>query len=172
MRIGLVSDTHGLLRPEALVFLVGSDAIVHAGDIGDDPALLESLRRIAPLTVVVRGNNDVAPWARDLPETALLPVGEARLMVVHDLQTLDLRRLPRGVRAVVCGHSHRPRVEERDGVLIVNPGSAGPRRFGLPIGVGEIVVEGDAWRARTVVIEVSLLPRPAASRASKTADSR
>ena len=153
VRIGLVSDTHGLLRPEALAFLAGSDAVVHAGDIGH-PDILAALRRIAPLTVV-RGNNDTQDWARGLPESALLKVGDARVLVLHDLAQLGAAGLPPGVRAVVAGHSHRPWVEWRDGVLHVNPGSAGPRRFSLPVSVAEILVDGGAWEARTVTLEVA-----------------
>ena len=148
IRIGLIADTHGLLRPEALEFLVGSDAIVHAGDIGG-PDILDALRGIAPLTVV-RGNNDVGEWAAAIPETAELPVGDALLFALHDLKQLDAECLPAGVRAVVAGHSHRPLVEQRGSVLFINPGSAGPRRFTLPVSVGELLVDGAAWRARTV----------------------
>ena len=148
IRIGLIADTHGLLRPEALEFLVGSDAIVHAGDIGG-PDILDALRGIAPLTVV-RGNNDVGEWAAAIPETAELPVGDALLFVIHDLKQLGAECLPAGVRAVVAGHSHRPLVEQRGSVLFINPGSAGPRRFTLPVSVGELLVDGAAWRARTV----------------------
>jgi putative phosphoesterase len=148
IRIGLVSDTHGLLRPEAKAFLEGSDFIVHAGDICD-PGILEELARIAPVTAV-RGNNDVGPWADKLDETALLHVGPFRIHVVHDLAQLTIDPGAAGVRAVVSGHSHKPRVEERAGVLYVNPGSAGPRRFTLPIAAGEIIVDGGTVSARTV----------------------
>lgn len=150
VRAGLISDTHGLLRPEAIAFLQGSDLIVHGGDICD-PALLAELAKIAPVTAV-RGNNDKGDWAKRLRETEMLQVGAAWIYVVHDLADLDIDPLAAGVRVVVSGHSHKPRVEERDGVLYVNPGSAGPRRFKLPISVGELIVDGDEVSARTVQI--------------------
>ncbi len=134
-RIGLVSDTHNLLRPEVLEFLRGSDHIVHAGDICG-PQVLEALAAVAPLTFV-RGNNDRGAWAQAVPETATLRLAGVLLHVVHDLHDLVL---PAGARVVVTGHSHQPRVEERGGVLYVNPGSAGPRRFKLPIAAGELLV--------------------------------
>lgn len=149
-RVGLISDTHGLLRPEAEAFLQGSDFIVHSGDIGD-PAILAQLARIAPLTAV-RGNNDNSPWGRALPETDWLQVGGVTLHVLHDLAQLDIDPRAAGVRVVVAGHSHQPRVDERDGVLFVNPGSAGPRRFRLPITAGELLIEGDRVEARTVTL--------------------
>ncbi|WP_323143721.1 metallophosphoesterase family protein [Massilia phyllosphaerae] len=139
MRIGLISDTHGLLRPEALDFLAGSDHIVHGGDIGG-PDILERLGTLAPLTVV-RGNNDTAVWARSIPETARLELGGVGLFVIHDLKTLDLDPAADGVRVVVAGHSHKPSCTERGRVLYVNPGSAGRRRFSLPISAGELLIE-------------------------------
>jgi uncharacterized protein len=149
-RIGLISDTHGLLRPQALAFLRGSDGIVHGGDIGD-PGILDALAAIAPPTVV-RGNNDRSAWADGVPETALLHVGGVAIYALHDLKQLRIDPAAEGVRVVVSGHSHVPSVQERGGVLYVNPGSAGPRRFKLPITVGELVVEGGAVSARTVVL--------------------
>lgn len=137
LRIGLISDTHNLLRPEVLAFLRGSDHILHAGDICG-PEVLEELREIAPLTAV-RGNNDVGGWARSLHETETVRFGEVAIHMIHDVKELDLAE---PVRVVVSGHSHRPGVEERDGVLFVNPGSAGPRRFSLPISAGELRIEG------------------------------
>jgi putative phosphoesterase len=149
MRIGLISDTHGLLRPEALAFLSGCDRIVHGGDIGR-AAILEQLAAIAPLTAV-RGNNDVGAWAEAIPETAWLEAGGVRLHVLHDLARLALDPRAAGAHVVVSGHSHRPRVEEREGVVYVNPGSAGPRRFSLPISIGELMIGADgAVAARTV----------------------
>ena len=149
LRIGLISDTHGLLRPEALAFLSGCDRIVHGGDIGRT-AILEQLAAIAPLTAV-RGNNDVGDWAEAIPETAWLEAGGVRLHVLHDLARLALDPRATGARVVVSGHSHRPRVEEREGVVYVNPGSAGPRRFSLPISIGELMIGADgAVAARTV----------------------
>ena len=147
-RVGLISDTHGLLRPEALAFLRGSDFIVHAGDIGD-AAVLEELRRLAPLTAV-RGNNDKGPWAKSIAETEVLEVGEVSIYVLHDLAELDLDPVAAGFRVVVSGHSHHPSVEDRDGVLYVNPGSSGPRRFKLPIAVAELQVAGSSVKARIV----------------------
>lgn len=145
-RIGLISDTHGLLRPEALAFLQGSDFIVHGGDIGS-PEILEQLGRIAPVTAV-RGNNDREAWAMQVPETDFLQVGEVFIYALHDLALLDIDPAAAGVRVVVSGHSHKPRVEERDGVLFVNPGSAGPRRFSLPISAGELILNGEQVSAR------------------------
>ena len=124
-RIGLISDTHGLLRPEAVHALRGSDFIVHAGDIGG-PDIIERLSSIAPVTAV-RGNNDKAGWAAGLNETEVLEVDDAIVYVVHDLAQLDVDPAAAGFHAVVCGHSHRPVIQERNGVLYVNPGSAGPR---------------------------------------------
>ena len=148
MRIGLISDTHGLLRPEALAFLQGADAIVHAGDIGD-PAILEALAAIAPLTAV-RGNNDTAAWASGLPDHAALDAG-VRVHVLHDAHDLARYPPPAGTRVVVAGHSHRPSIVERDGLLHVNPGSAGRRRFRLPISAAELRVAPDGTVAARVV---------------------
>ena len=150
-RVGLISDTHGLLRPEALAFLRGSDFIVHAGDIGD-AAVLDELRCIAPLTAV-RGNNDNGPWARAVAETEVLQVGEVFIYVLHDLAELELDPAAAGFRVVVSGHSHHPRIEERDGVLYVNPGSSGPRRFKLPIAVAELHIAGSSVKARIAELE-------------------
>lgn len=138
-RVGLISDTHGLLRPEAMAFLQGADRIVHAGDIGSEE-ILEQLEAIAPVTVV-RGNNDTQAWAESIPLTATLAVSKTQILVVHDLKTLT--SLPPQTRVVVCGHSHKPQIERHDEVLFVNPGSAGRRRFKLPIAVGELIVESD-----------------------------
>jgi putative phosphoesterase len=124
------------MRPEALQALRGSRYIVHAGDVGD-PAVLEALSRIAPVTAV-RGNNDKGPWAKALRETEVLQVRATRIYVIHDLAELDLDPVAAGFRVVVAGHSHRPKQELRDGVLYVNPGSAGPRRFNLPIAVARL----------------------------------
>jgi putative phosphoesterase len=150
MRVGLISDTHGLLRPEALDFLAGSDHIVHGGDIGN-PEILERLAAIAPLTVV-RGNNDTAPWARTIPATARVDFGNVALYAIHDLKEIDIDPRAAGVRVVVSGHSHRPACSERDGVLYVNPGSAGRRRFSLPIAAAELIIEGDAVTAKLVTL--------------------
>lgn len=146
LRIGLVSDTHGLLRPQALAFLKGSDAIVHGGDIGN-PGILDALRELAPLTVV-RGNNDREAWAAGIAETELVEFGGVHLYAIHDLSQLDIEPAAAGVRVVVSGHSHKPKIEEKGGVLYVNPGSAGPRRFKLPIAVAELLIDGGAVTAR------------------------
>lgn len=152
MRVGLISDTHGLLRPEALDFLRGSDHIIHAGDI-TGPEILPPLAAIAPLTVV-RGNNDRGAWARELPETAILRLGQLAIYVIHDLKELPLDPAREGMHVVVAGHSHKPSSSERGGVLYVNPGSAGRRRFTLPISVGELLVEGRQVTARLVTLDV------------------
>lgn len=155
-RVGLLSDTHGLLRPEARAFLQGSDLILHAGDVGD-PAVLEDLAGIAPV-VAVRGNCDQGPWALRLNETERLSVAGVSLLVIHDLAQLVRGPGGAGAQVVVHGHSHQPRIETRDGVLFVNPGSAGPRRFRLPVSAGELDIDGGAARPRTV----DLLPGAAA----------
>src|SRR5262249_6152311 len=139
-RVGVISDAHGVLRPEAERALRGSDMIVHAGDVGS-PEVLRGLEKIAPL-IAVRGNNDRDAWARELPITETVEVGQASLYVLHDLGELDLDPRASGFSVVIAGHSHQPRCERRDGVLYFNPGSAGPRRFRLPVSVGTILVDG------------------------------
>lgn len=138
LSVGLISDTHGLLRPEAIEALRGCDHLVHAGDIGAQ-AILDALGRLAPLTAV-RGNNDTGVWARGLPETAVLQVGRARIYVLHDLKQLDFDPAEKGFDVVVAGHSHKPRHEVRGGVHYANPGSAGPRRFKLPVAVARLAI--------------------------------
>jgi putative phosphoesterase len=150
IRIGLISDTHGLLRPEAVDVLRGSDFIVHAGDIGEN--VLEPLSTIAPVTAV-RGNNDRAAWAQGIPETAWLRLGETTLHVLHDLSELAIDPNAAGVDVVVTGHSHRPKIERRRGVLFVNPGSAGPVRFHLPVSVALMQVSGRDVNVRIVELE-------------------
>jgi putative phosphoesterase len=145
LTIGLISDTHGLLRPEAVDAMRGSDAIIHAGDIGGGD-VLDALARLAPVTAV-RGNNDRGDWAAALPNTAVLQLGAVIFLVIHDLAELDLDPAAAGFRVVVSGHSHRPERRERDGVLYINPGSAGPRRFTLPVSAGRLLVEGSAVTA-------------------------
>ena len=137
-RLGVISDTHGLLRYEAVAALTGSELIIHSGDIGS-LAVLEGLRSIAPV-VAIRGNNDTAPWAASLQASEVVEVGEATLYVLHDLAELDFYPTTAGFQAVIAGHSHRPAIETRKGVLYVNPGSAGPRRFSLPITVVRLEV--------------------------------
>jgi putative phosphoesterase len=146
--VGLISDTHDLLRPEAEEFLRGSDRIVHAGDVCS-PEILAALEELAPVTAV-RGNNDRGPWAERLRATELVQIGEIFVYVIHDLAGLDIDLNAAGVQVVVSGHSHKPLVERRDGILYVNPGSAGRRRFKLPIAVGELAIDGTAVTARTV----------------------
>ena len=136
--VGLISDTHGLLRPEALAALRGSCHIVHAGDVGD-PAVLAELARIAPVTAV-RGNNDQGAWAEKLHAIETLEIARTRIYVIHDLAGRDLDPVAAGIQVVVSGHSHRPAADVRSGVLYVNPGSAGPRRFKLPITVARLAL--------------------------------
>lgn len=152
-RVGLISDTHGLLRPQALDYLRGSDHIVHAGDIVD-PAILDRLAELAPLTAV-RGNNDTGAWARALPETATLTLDGVTIHILHDLKELAIDPAAHGVRVVIAGHSHKPACEERGGVLYVNPGSAGRRRFTLPISVGELLIEDGQVDVRLLTLDVS-----------------
>ena len=152
--IGIISDTHGLLRPEAVAALRGSDMILHAGDVGSQD-ILDGLRQIAPLTVV-RGNVDRADWVREqkLAETELIEIGKISIYMLHDLEQLDLKPKAAGISAVVYGHSHMPREEVKDGVLYFNPGSAGPRRFKLPVSVGKLVVEGSMIRHEVIELAV------------------
>ncbi|HEX6789685.1 MAG TPA: metallophosphoesterase family protein [Candidatus Krumholzibacteria bacterium] len=146
----MISDTHGLLRPEAVAALRGSKRIVHAGDIGDE-SILRNLESIAGVTVV-RGNTDTDAWCRKLPPTAVLDVDGVRIYVVHDIERLDIDPPAAGVDVVVFGHSHRPGIEQRGSVLYLNPGSAGPRRFNLPVTVAHLTVE--AGRATAKIIEI------------------
>lgn len=150
-RVGVISDTHGLLRPEAVTFLHGCDHIIHGGDIGRGEVLTR-LSAIAPVTAV-RGNNDRGVWAEAIRETELFKIGEITFYAVHDLALLDIEPAAAGVHVVVSGHSHKPVVEERDGVLYVNPGSAGPRRFKLPVAVAELIISGATVTARIVELE-------------------
>jgi len=146
--IGVISDTHGLLRPEAVVALSGSDHILHAGDVGD-PAVLARLREIAPVTAV-RGNVDHGEWARKLPKTDVLEVEGVSIYVLHNLDELDLKPEAAGFAAVVFGHSHVPKREMRNGVLYFNPGSAGPKRFKLPVSLGRLVLQGGEIEAEVL----------------------
>ena len=142
--IGLISDTHGLLREEALCALKGSDLIIHAGDVGK-PEIIESLKAIAPV-VAVRGNVDTEPWASALPETEVVEAGSATIFVLHDVHELDLNPSAAGFHIVVSGHSHKPDRTERDGVLYINPGSAGPRRFQLPVTIACLDLGQKPWK--------------------------
>lgn len=146
--IGVISDTHGLLRPEAVEALRGSDRILHAGDVGT-PEILQALAKIAPVTAI-RGNVDTEPWARRLPKAEVVEAGGVSIYILHDLAQLDLKPEAAGFRVVVYGHSHQPKIEEKNGVLYFNPGSAGPRRFHLPVSVGRLMVEGGKVRAELV----------------------
>ncbi len=156
--IGIISDTHGLLRPEALAALAGSQFIIHAGDIGDI-AVIEGLRAIAPVTAV-RGNIDSGGWARAIPETEVLEVEGKVFYVLHALDDLDLDPQASGFAVVVSGHSHCPKIERRGSVLFLNPGSAGPRRFNLPIAVARIEISGPSLQSR--IIELPIASRNAA----------
>lgn len=153
--IGVISDTHGLIRPAALEALRGSDLIVHAGDIGD-PAVLNSLASIAPVHAI-RGNNDRGNWAADLPTTEVVELGAYSIYILHNLADLDLDPAAAGFTIVVSGHSHKPAVEQRNGVLFVNPGSAGPRRFKLPVTVAKMRLGSGNPVAKIVTLK---LPPP------------
>ncbi|OLU16506.1 MULTISPECIES: metallophosphoesterase family protein [unclassified Pseudomonas] len=152
MKIGLIADTHGLLRPQALAALQGVDHLIHAGDIGG-PQILAELERIAPLSVV-RGNNDAEAWADAIPESLTLRFGAVSLYVLHDLKKLAIDPRAEAIDVVIAGHSHKPLHDVRDGVLYLNPGSAGPRRFKLPIGVAVLHIDGDKVRAELVTLDV------------------
>jgi putative phosphoesterase len=147
-RIGLISDTHGLLRPEALAALADSDLLIHAGDIGK-PEVVAALKKIAPL-VAIKGNNDTDSWARRLPETEKITLGALKLYVIHNVKELSFDPAGRGFRVVISGHSHKPVIQTKDNVLFVNPGSAGPRRFKLPICVGKLIVQGETVDAQII----------------------
>jgi putative phosphoesterase len=150
--IGVISDTHGLLRPQAVEALRGSSLIIHAGDVGV-PEILDELRRIAPV-FAVRGNVDRAAWASVLPESEVVEVESGLFYVLHDIATLELDPPTAGFRAVIYGHSHQPKSETKNGILYFNPGSAGPRRFSLPISVGRLTVSGDALEAEIIELAV------------------
>jgi putative phosphoesterase len=150
--LGVISDTHGLLRPEALEALRGSDRILHAGDVGA-PEILEALVQIAPVTAI-RGNVDTASWARALPETEVIETGGALIYMLHDLGQLDLKPEAAGFRVVIYGHSHQPKIEEKNGVLYFNPGSSGPRRFSLPVSVGRLTIAAGKVQAELVELKI------------------
>jgi putative phosphoesterase len=150
--IGVISDTHGLLRPEAVSALRGSEYIIHAGDVGD-PAILDALGKIAPVTAV-RGNVDTEPWARELPESNVLEIAGISIYVLHNIDQLDLKPETAGFAAVVYGHSHVPKQEMKKGVLYFNPGSAGPRRFRLPVSVGKLIVDEGRMRGQLIELRV------------------
>lgn len=152
MRIGVISDTHGLLRPEALAVLAGAEHILHAGDVGD-PAILDRLREIAPVTAIC-GNIDEGGDCGDLPPIEVVALAGHTIYMLHDASRLDLDPATAGFAAVISGHSHRPLIERRKGVLFLNPGSAGPRRFKLPVSIGWIEATGD--RLLPSVVELSV----------------
>ena len=152
MILGVISDTHGQLRPEAVQALRGSDRILHAGDVGASE-ILDTLKHIAPVTAI-RGNVDTGPWARALPETEVVEAGGLSIYMLHDLGRLDLEPEAAGFRAVVYGHSHQPKIAERNGVLYFNPGSAGPRRFHLPVSVGRLRITAGKVRAELMELEI------------------
>jgi len=150
--VGVISDTHGLMRDEALRQLADVDLIIHAGDVGK-PAVLDALRQIAPVHAV-RGNVDTGAWAEPLPATMVIQVESARLFVLHSLADLKVDPLARGFSAVISGHSHKAHQEVRDRVLYLNPGSAGPRRFRLPLTVARLIVDGERVRGEIVPLAV------------------
>ncbi len=152
IRIGLISDTHGLVRDEAVAALKGCQYILHAGDI-DEPDVLVKLRKLAPVTVV-RGNNDPGSWAQAIPVYDVVEFGSVSVYLRHDESELDIDPRAAGFQVMMFGHSHKPRVETRDGILFVNPGSAGPRRFKLPVAVGELLISGDRVDARIIELGV------------------
>jgi hypothetical protein len=154
MMLGVISDTHGLLRPEAVEALRGSDQILHAGDVGA-PEVLAALARLAPVTAI-RGNVDTEAWARKLRETELVEAGGTSIYMLHDLGQLDLKPEAAGFQVVVYGHSHQPKMEQRNGVLYFNPGSAGPRRFKLPVSVGRLRIEGGKIDGELMELPVAL----------------
>jgi uncharacterized protein len=146
--VGIISDTHGLLRPEAERALQGVELIIHAGDVGD-AEILTKLKRIAPV-FAVRGNVDTERWARELPATTVVEAGEASFYVLHNLRELDIQPKDAGFQAVISGHTHQAEQSERDGVLYLNPGSAGPRRFHLPVTLAVLEVGTKPWQVEIV----------------------
>ncbi len=151
-QIGVISDTHGLLRPQALAALAGSELIIHAGDIGK-PEILEGLSRIAPV-IAVRGNNDRAAWAMELPEKKLVTFGDIKIYLLHILPELDVNPAEEFIQAVISGHSHKPLISYKQGVLYLNPGSAGPRRFRLPVSIALLLWRGNKLEPRLIEIIV------------------
>lgn len=151
-RLAIISDTHGLLRPEALAALQGCERFIHAGDIGK-PEVLQRLIELAPVTAV-RGNNDKGDWAEALPISASVMVGQVSIYVIHDLAELPIDPVVAGIRVVISGHSHKPSIQERDGVLYLNPGSAGPRRFKLPVTVAELIIDNAEIHARIIELAI------------------
>ena len=151
--LGIISDTHGLLRPEALAALKGSHAIIHAGDVGN-PQILSQLKSIAPV-FVVRGNVDTEPWASTLPLSEVVELHSTSIYVLHNLEQLDLDPAATGFRIVISGHTHQPKSHLRDGVLYINPGSAGPRRFSLPISLARLNLAKTPWQVEYVELSAT-----------------
>jgi uncharacterized protein len=151
-RIGLVSDTHGLVRPEALAALKGSEVIVHAGDIGK-AEVLESFSSIAPV-ISIKGNNDRDLWAKKIPDVLNLEINGTNIHVIHNVNELEADPASDGIRVIVSGHSHKPRLVERDGILFINPGSAGPRRFKLPVTVGRLWINRGNVHAEIIELKI------------------
>jgi putative phosphoesterase len=150
--IGLISDTHGLIRPQALDALQSVDLIIHAGDIGK-PEVIAALKTIAPV-LAIKGNNDREAWAHRFSETKLVTSGNTKIFVIHNVKELDRDPAARGYQVILSGHSHKPSVATHDGVLFVNPGSAGPRRFKLPIAVGKLFIENNRVNAEIIELAV------------------
>lgn len=151
--VGIISDTHGLIRVEAIAALQGSSAIIHAGDIGSE-AVIRALQTIAPV-YAIRGNNDTAEWARALPDSMVLSVNDLSILVLHDLHDLGCTVAGDAMRVVVTGHSHRPLIQEQDSVLYINPGSAGPRRFSLPVSVATLRIQEQKMSAKILKLACS-----------------
>jgi putative phosphoesterase len=151
--VGVVSDTHGLVRPEAINALERVDLILHAGDIGN-PEVLETLRSLAPV-VAVRGNNDKGEWAESLPDWEVVEIGTVSIYMLHDVKEMDISPTAAEFQVIISGHSHIPKVEERRGVLYVNPGSAGPKRFKLPVSLAQLSIEGTRVVASLIELSVS-----------------
>src|ERR1700690_4534425 len=154
MILGVISDTHGLLRREAVEALRSADHILHAGDIGD-PEILDTLAQIAPVTAV-RGNIDTESWAQTVPQTEVVEIDGVSVYMLHDLGRLDLKPEAAGIHAVIYGHSHQPKMEMKKGVLYLNPGSAGPRRFQLPVSVGKLHIENGKINAELVELKITV----------------
>lgn len=150
--IGVISDTHGLVRPEALGALKGVEMILHAGDVGKQE-VLDTLNKIAPV-VAVRGNNDKGEWGQSLPDWEVVEIGDVSIYMLHDLKEIDISPADAGIRVVVSGHSHKPSIKEERGVLYVNPGSAGPRRFTLPVSLAHLHVRGEKVQAKIIELAV------------------
>ncbi len=147
-QVGVISDTHGLLRPEAIAALQGSDLILHAGDIGK-PEVLDGLRSLAPV-IAIRGNNDKGSWAENIAERETIQIADVSVHLLHIVQELNLDPQQAGIQVVISGHSHKPAIDDRNGVLFLNPGSAGPRRFKLPISIAHLRIQGKSVQAEVI----------------------